>query len=154
MSHHLGMLADLQRSGHRVTPQREMILAAICESGGHMTADEVLQRVREHYPYLNKPAVYRTLELLRDLDLVTQTDFGEGRIAYEMHAHPHHHHLVCRQCRSMTAIDESLFAELKARLLKEYGFAADLDHFAIWGLCRKCRRATRRTARRDSPKTS
>ena len=72
------------------------------------------------------------------MSFITETDFGQGRIAYELHRYPRHHHLVCRQCRSMIAIDESFFSELESRLTKEYGFAANLEHFAIWGLCRKC----------------
>ncbi len=138
MSHHLGMLADLRQSGHRLTPQREMILDVICESRGHITAEDILERVRERYPYLNKSAVYRTLELLSQLSLVTQTDFGQGRIEYEIHRHPHHHHLVCRKCGQMTQVDETLFVPLAKSLARDYHFAADLDHFAIYGTCGKC----------------
>ncbi len=141
MSHHTTMLRDLRQAGYRLTPQREMILSVICESDGHLTADDVLQRVREHYPYLNKSAVYRTLELLTQLGFVNPTDFGGGRIEYEMHQHPHHHHLVCRRCGKRIEVDQHIFAPLDKTLRAEYGFAGDLDHFAIFGTCRKCQKA-------------
>ena len=138
MSHHTAMLADLRQSGHRLTPQREMILSVVCESKGHLTADEILKRVRQRYPYLNKSAVYRTLDLLTRLGLVNQADFGQGRIEYEIHQDPHHHHLLCRKCGKMTAVDESVFLPLDKTLRNDYGFIPDLDHFAIYGTCRKC----------------
>ncbi len=133
-------LTDLRQAGRRLTPQREMILAVICESGCHLTAEEILTRARERYPHLNKSAVYRTLDLLTRLNLVNQIDFGEGRIEYEIHAHPHHHHLLCRKCGQRTEVDERLFRSLEKNLLGDYGFEADMDHFAIFGVCKKCRK--------------
>jgi Fur family ferric uptake transcriptional regulator len=137
MNHTL-LLDDLRHKGHRLTPQREMVLSVICESQGHVSADEILKRVRKRYPYLNKSAVYRTLDLLTRINLVHPTDFGQGCVEYEIHQHPHHHHLLCRNCRKMIEADESIFASLEKTLRQDYGFVADLDHFAIFGLCRKC----------------
>ena len=138
MSHHLGMVNDLRQAGHRLTPQREMILSVIRASDGHLTADDILQRVRTRYSPLNKSAVYRTLDLLTRLDLVNEIDFRQGRVEYEIHQHPHHHHLLCRNCGKRTEIDDRFFVSLEKTLRAEYGFSPDLDHFAIRGLCRKC----------------
>ena len=138
MSHHTTFLDDLRQAGHRLTPQREMILSVICESGGHLTADDVLTRVRARYPYLNKSAVYRTLDLLSHLGIITQTDFGSGRIEYEVQQHPRHHHLLCRRCGKRIQVDEHLFDPLEKGLRSDYGFIPDLDHFAIFGTCRNC----------------
>jgi Fur family ferric uptake transcriptional regulator len=115
-----------------------MILQVICDSRGHLTADEIITRVRKRYPYLNKSAVYRTLDLLVRIGLVNPTDFGRGCVTYEIHRDPHHHHLVCHQCGKMTEVDASVFASVGKKLRDEYSFSPDLDHFAIFGLCRKC----------------
>ncbi len=144
MSHHLGMLDDLRQAGHRLTPQREMILSVIRASDGHLTADDILKRVRARYAYLNKSAVYRTLDLLTRLNLVDQIDFGEGRVEYEIHQHPHHHHLLCRNCGKRMEIDGRFFVTLEKTLRAQYGFSADLDQFAIRGLCRKCQNSAMR----------
>lgn len=141
---HAPFLQDLRQKGHRLTPQREMVLSVICASPGHLTADEILKRVRKRYPYINKSAVYRTLDLLTRLRLVNPTDLGQGCIEYEIHQQPHHHHLLCRNCRKMILVDASAFRSLEKTLREEYGFVADLDHFAIYGLCRKCRPSVNR----------
>lgn len=132
------MVKTLRATGHRLTPQREGVLEVIADSAGHITADEILKRVRARYPFLNKSAVYRTLDLLTRLDLITLTDCGRGRVEYELHRHPHHHHVVCRNCGKVQEVEHSAFACLEKRLQALYGFRADLDHFAIFGLCRKC----------------
>src|SRR5450756_157493 len=123
--HHTAIMQHLREQGHRLTPQREMILAVICEKDCHLTADEILQRVRKRHPYINKSAVYRTLDLLARLNLVNPTDFGQGRVEYELHQHPHHHHLLCRNCHQMVQVNERTFAPLERALRTEYGFTAD-----------------------------
>ena len=134
-------LKNLKQTGYRRTPQREMILQAICESDGHITADEIIARVRKRYTSLNKSAVYRTLDLLVRTSFVNPTDFGRGCVTYEIHRDPHHNHLVCRECGKMIQVDASVFAPVERKLREEYAFSPDLDHFAIFGRCRKCQKA-------------
>jgi Fur family transcriptional regulator, ferric uptake regulator len=143
--HHTQYLDLLRQKGHRLTPQREMILSVICSADGHIAADEILKRVRKRYPYVNKSAVYRTLDLLTRLGVINPTDMGQGCVEYEVHRHPHHHHLICHHCGMRIEADEDIFAPLEKRLHTDYGFVADLDHFAIFGLCRKCSRSVQPT---------
>lgn len=143
MSHHIAMLQALRAAGHRLTPQRESVLAVIADSKSHLTAEQVMARVRERYPHMNKSAIYRSLDLLVKLGLVTQTDLGRGRIEYELHQHPHHHHLICRDCQQIEQIDHAAFSALARKLEGEYGFKPDFDHFAIFGTCKKCRKRSK-----------
>ena len=59
----------LRASGHRLTPQRELVLAAV-EKLGHATPDEVYAEVRQHSESINLSTIYRTLELLNELGLI------------------------------------------------------------------------------------
>jgi Fur family transcriptional regulator, ferric uptake regulator len=132
------LIQDLRQHGCRLTPQRQMILSVIYENDAHISAEQILKRVRRRYPRANKSAVYRTLDLLTRLSLVNPTDLGQGCVEYELHRHPHHHHLLCRRCHQMVQADASVFASLEKLLRNRYKFHADLDHFAIYGLCNKC----------------
>jgi len=133
------LIENLHQYGCRVTRPRVVVLSILAQSPKHITADQVLQRARRTYPSLNKSVVYRNLELLADLGLVSRTDLGQGQVEYELHRHPHHHHLVCRICRTTAEVVPETFAALEKELAERYGFAADLDHLAIFGLCRRCR---------------
>ena len=128
----------LSEQGYRLTPQRIMVLSAIENSDDHISAEEIYAQVGAKFPQVNISTVYRTLELLKRLGLVTETDFGEGRVRYHPVGKGHHHHLVCQECGAIIDLDESVLTTLKSALLREYKFSADLRHLAIFGRCVKC----------------
>jgi len=129
----------LKKQGYRLTPQRLMVVSAIENSKDHISADEVYSQVVTRYPNVNISTVYRTLELLKRLDLVTETNLGGGRVRYHPANKGHHHHLVCQECGAMIDLDESLLRPLQEALLLEHNFIADLRHLAIHGRCVTCR---------------
>jgi Fur family ferric uptake transcriptional regulator len=134
-------IADaLKKQGYRLTPQRLMVVSAIENSEDHISADEVYSKVVTRYPNVNISTVYRTLELLKRLGLVTETDLGGGRVRYHPADKGHHHHLICQECGAMIDLDESLLEPLKEALLLEHNFIADLRHLAIHGRCVRCRK--------------
>jgi len=133
-----GIGSKLSELGYRLTPQRMMILSAIENSDDHISAEEIYAQVVAKYPNVNISTVYRTLELLKHLGLVTETDLGEGRVRYHPADKGHHHHLVCKECGAIIDLDESVMASVKDTLLREYKFIADLEHLAIFGRCVKC----------------
>jgi Fur family ferric uptake transcriptional regulator len=137
---HGEIASKLGEHGYRLTPQRLMILSAIEDSDDHISAEEIYGQIVAKYPYVNISTVYRTLELLKGLGLVTETDFGEGRVRYHPADKGHHHHLVCQECGAIIDLDESALASIKDVLLQEYGFIADLRHLAIFGRCVNCKK--------------
>jgi Fur family ferric uptake transcriptional regulator len=116
-----------------------MILSAIENSDDHISAEEIYAQVVTKYPYVNISTVYRTLELIKELGLVTETNLGEGRVRYHPADKGRHHHLVCQECGTIIDLNESVLSSLKSALLKEYKFNADLRHLAIFGRCAKCK---------------
>src|SRR3990170_3330425 len=92
MNRQADMMTSLREVGYRLTPQRMMILSTFNQCEGHITAEAIHERVRKEYPFVDISTVYRTLQLLKKLRLVTE---------------------------------------------------ADLDHFAIFGLCSQCQDGAR-----------
>ena len=88
----------LKAKGYRLTPQRMLVIEALHNAEDHISAQEIYKQLHSRYPYSNISTVYRTLELMEKLNLVTETDFGEGRVRYHVAEKGHHHHLVCRRC--------------------------------------------------------
>ena len=129
----------LREKGHKATPQRLMILAALRHAEGHLTASEIYDHVVQEYPYVDISTVYRTLAVLTDLRLVSETDMGVGDTAYKWVARAgRHHHLICRRCGAVGSLDHHYLEDVGAEILSESGFRPDLDHFAIFGLCADC----------------
>ncbi|MBA7707478.1 Ferric uptake regulation protein [subsurface metagenome] len=133
-----GIANKLSELGYRLTPQRIMVLSAIEDSDDHISAEEIYAQIVAKYPQVNISTVYRTLELLKRLGLVTETDLGGGRVRYHSAEKGHHHHLVCEKCGTIIDIDESTLARLQDVLLHRYNFSARLSHLAIFGRCVNC----------------
>lgn len=131
----------LRDSGHKMTPQRMMILTSIRHADGHMTAADIYEEVRAAYPYVDISTVYRTLTVLKDMRLVSETHMGGADAAFEWVAPERHHHLICRRCDGVTQLDHHYLEAVGVQLARDLGFRADLDHFAIFGLCAECQRA-------------
>lgn len=128
----------LRAIGQRVTPQRLLILSAFAHPGEHLTADEVFARVGPLSPAVNRSTVYRTLELFRDLRLISETDLGGGVRHFELLDDGRHHHLICRQCGQMLELDDEQVQPLREGIRKQYGFAVAIDHLALFGVCSYC----------------
>ena len=136
----MGCHKVLQEKGHRLTPQRMLVIEALHNADSHISAEEIYEQLHTRYPYSNISTVYRTLELLKELNLVTETDFDEGRVRYHVAEKGHHHHLICQGCGQILDLEESTLHPLKEALLHDYGFNADLRHLAISGKCSECRK--------------
>jgi len=117
-----------------------LVIEALHNADQHISAEEIYAQLHSRYPYANISTVYRTLELLKKLALVTETDFGEGRVRYHVAEKGHHHHLVCHSCGKIIDLEEFVLHPLKETLFREYGFDADLRHIAVSGECNGCRR--------------
>lgn len=128
----------LRELGYRLTPQRVMIVAAIEDSDHHISAEEIYIQVKAKYPHMNISTIYRTMDLLKKLGLVTETNLGEGRVRYHAAEKGHHHHLVCQKCGKIIDLDETLLFPLKNALRERHNFEADLRHLAIFGHCLNC----------------
>jgi Fur family ferric uptake transcriptional regulator len=136
----------LREKGHRLTPQRMLVIEALHNADRHISAEELYEQLHSRYPYANISTVYRTLELLKELNLVTETDFGEGYVRYHVAEKGHHHHLLCQTCGKIMDVEEVALYPLKDTLLRKYGFDADLRHLAIAGQCSRCRTKRRSKA--------
>jgi Fur family ferric uptake transcriptional regulator len=128
----------MRERGYRVTPQRHLILDAICEGGGHTTLDEICRRTHAKDSSINRATVYRTLSFLRELGLVVSADLGDGQTVYEIAGIQPHHHLICKKCGKVESLDHALVETLFAAIASERQFTVVMDHLVLSGFCRRC----------------
>ena len=138
MSHCNTLIDTLRQRNYRITPQREMIIQVIAHSEQHMTAEDVLTKLRQHTQAINLATVYRTLEPLWEEGMACRNDLGEGKIVFSVRKHGPHIHLVCRHCNHVIEADYALLNPLETNLLNQYNFTADLQHLSIFGVCENC----------------
>lgn len=139
MSCHEVALDRLRDAGHRLTPQRAMVLDAIYHQPGHLTAEEIFEAVHSQSPYVDLSTVYRTLAFLRQNKLIAELRLEGEPVRYEaVHSGHEHHHAVCQGCGAMQEIDAGDLGLLDELLVRKYGFHVDLVHLTLTGLCAAC----------------
>jgi Fur family ferric uptake transcriptional regulator len=127
----------LRESGHRLTPQRELVLAAI-ETLGHATPDEVYAEVRTHSSAINLSTVYRTLELLDELGLIHHAHLSDRAPTYHSTSGHEHSHLICRSCHRVISVDRQEMEAALEPVAERHGFAPDYGHLTVFGTCSDC----------------
>ncbi len=127
----------LRAKGYRITPQRQLVLDAV-ETLRHGTPDEICAEVQRTAVGVNLSTVYRALELLEQLGMVTHTHLGHGAPTYHASTGEDHLHLVCRDCGEVIETDVAIADALVAQLAAQHGFDTDVAHFAIYGRCEAC----------------
>jgi Fur family ferric uptake transcriptional regulator len=130
----------LRAGGYRITPQRQLILEAVTRLD-HATPEEIFDSVRQTAQGVNLSTIYRTLELLEQLGLVSHTHLGHGAPRYHIAAEADHVHLVCRDCEQVFQLDPAEVSSLVSVLEADHGFETDVRHLTVFGRCAGCRAA-------------
>src|SRR3974390_2973790 len=110
---------ELRGRGYRVTPQRQLVLAAVTKLE-HATPEEIWADVQRTASGVNISTIYRALELLEQLGLVTHTHLGHGAPSYHLAAEADHVHLVCASCGRITQIPPAAVAALVTALDEQH----------------------------------
>jgi Fur family ferric uptake transcriptional regulator len=132
------ILTTLREQGERLTIQRRLVIEALCEATEHLAVQDIQARLAERGTDLNETTVYRIMQWLKDVGVVSQTDLGQRGIVYQIIGPHPHHHLVCLNCGQVIDIDDSVVETLRARLRHEFNFEPRIDHMAFFGNCREC----------------
>ncbi|MDD2857818.1 MAG: Fur family transcriptional regulator [Candidatus Nanopelagicales bacterium] len=127
----------LREHGFRITPQRQLVLEAV-ERLRHGTPEEILVEVQRTASGVNLSTVYRTLEVLEDVGLVTHAHIGHGAPTYHAVDDEQHIHLVCDTCGKVASAPATIAEAFVAQLRSDHAFITDISHMAIHGECESC----------------
>ncbi|UCG75227.1 MAG: transcriptional repressor [Gemmatimonadota bacterium] len=131
--------AVLQEHHLPLTQQREAIAQILFESGRHLSAEDIVETLRERGEGVGKATVYRTLNLLVQVGLALEHDFDEGFKRYEMSAGPSRHdHLICTSCGAVVEFQSSDLDTLQAAVADSHGFHILTRQVKLYGLCPVC----------------
>ena len=129
-------LEQLHAHGMRVTEPRKAMLAMLTREHGPFSAEEVHHKLTGRG--CDVVTVYRSLQAMEEIGVLRRCDFGDGTYRYEINqgAH-HHHHIVCRSCRSVVVLDQCVAGKLE-RVARDMGYANISHTLEIFGVCPKC----------------
>jgi Fur family transcriptional regulator, ferric uptake regulator len=136
----------LRENGLKVTTQRITILEVLQKMPDrHLTAEEIYEYVKEQYPEIGLATVYRTIQLLSELNLIDKLILDDGYVRYEIgkksdenKGHHHHHHLICLNCGSVLTFEGDLLETLEDRIQESLDFKVVDHEVKLFGYCSKC----------------
>ena len=136
----------LKQNGLKVTTQRVAILEVLDNRPGeHLTAEELYDQVREKFPEIGIATVYRTIQVLSELNLIDKLNLDDGYVRYEIskgnstEVSHHHHHLICLDCGNVYAFQDDLLETLEERIMDTMGFQVVDHEVKLYGHCKSCK---------------
>lgn len=129
----------LGRRNLKLTRQRRAVVDEIFSDSGHFEAEELVERLKNNRERVSRATVYRTLELLRECQLVEKLDFGSPRSFYEyVSPGEHHDHLICNRCGNVIEFHNERLEAIQQEICANFGFQESHHSLRIFGLCAKC----------------
>lgn len=133
----------LKAKGFKLTPQRRCIIDAMMNSKGeHLSSEEVYNIVKIPCPEIGLATVYRTLQLLDEVKIVSKLNLDDGCCRYEINldqdSHSHHH-LICKECGKVIEVEDDLLEELEEKIQTEFDFEILNHDVKIFGRCKNCK---------------
>lgn len=134
--------ARLMNHGYKLTSQRRAVLnVMLAKPSYHMSSEEIYDLVRKQLPDVGVATVYRTLQLLCRLNIVTKIYLDDNVSRYEINLNENvhnHHHLMCERCGKVTEVHEDLLEELERHIEADYGFKISNHQLGFYGKCKDC----------------
>jgi len=132
------MLSKLKEYDFRLTPQRLAVLKVLAVSEGHPTVEQIYETVRAEFPTTSAATIYKTVNLLKQLNEVLELGFPDGSNRYDGNKPYPHPHVICTKCKKIIDPNLGSIKELTKEVVKETGFQILNYRVDFFGTCRDC----------------
>jgi Fur family transcriptional regulator, ferric uptake regulator len=133
-------LAD---AGHRRGGGRSAVIDLLDRQACALSAQEIEDALRTGDRRVGRATVYRVLEQLDGLGLISKVEIGDGVARYETvlpDGGEHHHHLVCDACGKLIPfVDDELERAIR-KVARRADFTVDDHDVTLHGACADCAR--------------
>lgn len=108
-------------AGLKMTGQRKTILKVLDESEDHPSVEEVYERAKAADSSISMATVYRTLNMLDEMELVVRHEFKENFARYELNT-DHHHHLIDIETGEVVEFQNAEIERMKEDIARKLGY--------------------------------
>lgn len=133
----------LSDGGFSVTPSRRAVIDAVAGRKQLYTANDVVSLVEQRDSTVGRATVFRTLDLLVQLGVVSRIFDSEGNHRYITCDPEHHHHLVCTTCGKVESIHGCGLEESAKEIANQFGYKMQSHRLEFLGTCPDCQQAAK-----------
>ncbi len=135
----------LRGAGHRLTTPARLVIDGLFAAEGPISAERLAERAGSGGAALELTSVYRNLERLERLGVVSHVHVGHGAGLYALARGRgrDREYLVCERCGRVTEVDPEALDGVREELRRSFGYEVRFRHFPIHGFCDTCAQAAR-----------
>jgi Fur family ferric uptake transcriptional regulator len=133
------IVSAFERAGYRLTAPRRTLAELIAARSGHFTADDLLGESRRRRLGVTRATIFRSLDVLADLEVVERLDLPSGGHAFVVCEPAHHHHVVCSSCGRSAPVGDHGIERIAEAIGRQTGYRVDTHRLELFGLCPACR---------------
>lgn len=136
------LVDHLQEEGYRLTPQRIALLRLLAAGDDHPSTSDLYDHLRVRFPTTSPATVYKTLNLLKELDEVLELGFSDDDNRYDGCRPYPHPHLICVRCRKIidpeVGIAEDLVKQMAQQVAGQSCYQNISHRVDFYGVCPDC----------------
>ncbi len=132
----------------RHTIQKDLVLNAVMQMHGHVSADEVCEYIRIEHPNIGKGTVFRNLGILAEEGKIRRVEIPDGADRFDSTL-KRHYHIRCVKCGKVFDVDMEEIKDLEERVADRHGMIFTDYDILFKGICPECQEKARRNA--DEP---
>lgn len=129
----------LKEHGYKITPQRLAVYEELKNTKEHPSAETIYKRLQAAYPSMSFATVYKTLEMLKNLNLVQELNVGEGSFRYDANT-CEHPHITCIACKKVEDVDDEMIFDLAEKVIKKTNYELVRQQLYFFGYCPECKK--------------
>lgn len=138
MTTHTDLAQKLRQAGYKLTGSRLAVIEVLETQPEHLDHNQILAAGKKIYPHLSRATVYRTMELLVELDLFRPLYLTDPTQRF-ISTSGGHHHLVCSKCGAVFEFENCHTDQLSRELAEKYNFEIRSHLLEFQGICQNCR---------------
>lgn len=134
--------ALLVQHGYRLTQPRAAVVDAVLRHQRPFTAEQLVAELATRDGHgIGRATIYRTLEILASIDVLTRVLQADGHPAYICDPPGHRHHILCSNCGTAVAFTACPMDQLATTLAQETAFEIQDHVLEVFGVCPACQSA-------------
>jgi Fur family peroxide stress response transcriptional regulator len=138
----VSIIDTLRKKGYKATTQRIAVCRFALNSRDHPSAQKIYAEVKKVHPTVSLATVYKTLQILKEQDLMQELDLPESKARFDSYMDPHIN-IVCLQCGNIQDSSDTIAREMVERVTTKADFTRTGQRIDIYGLCKTCRGRTK-----------
>ena len=131
-------IESVREHGHRLTPQRRLVLEILTHSQDHLDAESIFLKAKQRDEHISLATVYRSLALLKEIGLIVEHSLGEDHAHFETAQPSPHYHFTCESCGRVIEFSAPEIDTILQQLCREKEIQISETHFFVTGKCRTC----------------